>query len=178
MSLWCCCWSLAFFIVWEFRMCVRCIWSISSPPIPPLSLYHCSLPVSYISFLFSLSPLGSLNAFSAGAWDHLLEHGQSFGAHIPKENRISLSQWSSIANTLSVGDKTFGTPPHSMLGFFLSGLTLRRHCQCCHSCCVFMSAADILILEITVAVYHLLLLQPFCPLFSYDPWALGGKGMV
>lgn len=56
MSLWCCYWSFAFFIVWEFRMCVRCIWSISSPPVPPLSLYHCSLPVSYISFLFSLGP--------------------------------------------------------------------------------------------------------------------------
>lgn len=78
------------------------------------------LPPSFIHFLsFFFRPLGSLNAFSVGTWDHLLEHGQSFGAHIPKENRISLSQWSSVANTLSVGDKTFGTPPHSMLGFFV-----------------------------------------------------------
>lgn len=126
---------------------------MSSPPIPPLSLHHCSLPVSYISFFFfPLSPLGLLIAFSAGAWDLLLEHGQSLGAHTPKENRISLSQLPSVANTLSVRDETFGTPPHSMLGF-LSDLTLRRHCPCCHSCCVFLSAADVLILEITASLY-------------------------
>lgn len=126
---------------------------MSSPPASPLFLHHCALSQFHtFPFFFSLSPLGSLIAFSAGAWDLLLEHGQSLGAHIPKENRISLSQLPSVANTLSVRDKTFGTPA-PLHAWILSGLTLHRHCPCCHSCCVFLSAADVLILEITTSLY-------------------------
>lgn len=149
MSLWCCYWSFAFFIVWEFRMCVRCIWSISSPPVPPLSLYHCSLPVSYISFLFSLGPWVCLMLSVQG-------HGTIYW------NMDSLLGLTSLKKTGSPSPNDHQLPTPSQLETrllehlstpcldFLSGLTLCRHCQCCHSYCVFMSAADILILEITV----------------------------
>lgn len=72
-------------------MCTMYLIHLISSSSPSISLPL--LPPSFIHFLsFFFRPLGLLNAFSAGAWNHLLEHGQSFGAHIPKENRISLSQ--------------------------------------------------------------------------------------
>lgn len=108
------------------------------------------LPPSFIHFLL----------FSLGPWVCLMLSVQGHGTIY--WNMDSLLGLTSLKKTGSPSPNDHQLPTPSQLETrllehlptpcldFLSGLTLCRHCQCCHSCCVFMSAADILILEITV----------------------------